>query len=77
MLSQSKSFEALQTIKSSTVSLCMIFVSIFVDSKASYLIETKVLPIAIAQVLRISHLYCLYIKVRNQQIIVWEGKSLE
>ena len=35
----------------------MIFVSIFVDSKASYLIETKVLPIAFAKVLRISQLY--------------------
>ena len=35
----------------------MIFKSIFEDSKVSYLIETKGLPIAFAQVLRISQLY--------------------
>ena len=57
MFPQFKSFEALQTVKSSIVSLGMIFKSIFEDSKASYLIETKGLPIAVAQVLRISQLY--------------------
>ena len=59
MFPQFKSFEALQTVKSSIVSLCMIFKSIFEDSKLSYLIETKGLPIAFAQVLRISKLYIL------------------
>ena len=57
MFPQFKSFEALQTVKSSIVSLCMIFKSIFEDSKVSYLIETKGLPIAFAQVLRIYQLY--------------------
>ena len=57
MFPQFKSFEALQTVKSSIVSLCMIFKSIFEDSKASYLIEIKGLPIALVQVLRISQLY--------------------
>ena len=51
MFPQFKSFEALQTVKSSIVSLCMIFRSIFEDSKLSYLIETKGLSIAFAQFL--------------------------
>ena len=54
MFPQFKAFEALQTVKSSIVSLCMIFKSIFEDFKVSYLIETKGLPIAFAKVLRIS-----------------------
>ena len=44
MLHQIKSFEALQTVKSSIVPLCGIFKSIFEDSNVSYLIETKGLP---------------------------------
>ena len=51
MFSQFKSFEAVQTVKSSIVSLCMILKSIIEDSKVSYLIETKGLPIAFALVI--------------------------
>ena len=59
MFPQFKSFEALQIVKSSIVSLCIIFKSIFKDSQAFYLIETKGLQIAFAQVLRISQLYTI------------------
>ena len=56
MFPQFKPFEALKTVRSSIVSLFMIFKSIFEDSKVSYLIETKGLPVAFSQVLRISQL---------------------
>ena len=62
MFSQFKSFEALQTVKSSLLSLCMISKSIFKDSKVSHLAETKGLPIAFAQVLRISQLYVVQLE---------------
>ena len=57
MFPQFKSFEALQTVKASIISYCMISKSMyFEDSKVSYLIENKGLPIAFAQVLRMSKL---------------------
>ena len=73
MLPQFKSFKALQTVRSSIVSLCIIFKSIFEDSKVSYLIETKGLLIAFAQVLGISQLYQTFIVPNkggsNQKIV--------
>ena len=59
MFPQIKSFETLQTVKSSIVSLFVISKSIFEDSKVSYFIETNGLPIAFVQVLRIFQLYIL------------------
>ena len=56
MFPQFQSFEALQTVKSKILSLFMIFKSTFDDSNVSYLIESKGLPIAFAQVLRIAQL---------------------
>ena len=63
MFPQFMSFEALQTVTSSIVSLCMVFKIIFEDSKASYLIETKGLPVAFAQMLK---KYQQYLKLSNE-----------
>ena len=71
MFPQFKSFEALQTVKTSIVSLCMTFKSIFEDSKASYWKKNKGFPIAFVQVLRIFQLY--YFTRHHSSIINFLG----
>ena len=76
MFLQFKSFEALQIVKSSIVLLCILFKSIFRDSKVSHLAKTQGCPIAFAQVPRIFQLYQKILALFLEELLLYDKKGL-